>query len=80
MNSKAALVERLKQLADALGEPATPLVWRLAGAKELEELVADAEARLKARANANARSSDDIIAAARRRNDNEWFDAGGTRN
>jgi hypothetical protein len=80
MNSKADLVSRLVRLAEVLGEPATPLVWRLMPTEKLLELFADAEARADAKARADANAADSDIADVAKRNDYLWFSMGGTRN
>jgi hypothetical protein len=74
--TKADLIRKLTSLVEALGAQPTPLTWRLQSVERLEELVADAEARL-AEQNADNADSATTIAA---RNDTEWFLMGGTRN
>jgi len=74
--SKADLVAELSRLYERLGEPVTPLVWRLASESRLRELIDDAKRRLQARAK-DANASANNIARA---NDYLWYSMGGTRN
>ena len=73
---KSRLVLQLAELTEALGEKPTPLVYASLSREELEARIAEAKRRLAQK----AAESGDSVAAARRRNDNEWYDAGGTRN